>query len=245
MKIKLMSDLHMEFGSSFDFNKYAKTNKQKTLILAGDIESRTDKLESFIHKAAKAHKNVVMVAGNHEFYGNKWENVMDMLWKLGDEIDNFYFLENETIKLDGVSFIGATLWSSPNWGVFNQISDHFLIKYEDKKITSDQITEWNQASIAYIKDRLENIPGKKVVVTHFGPDPILMDPHWRNHDELNTYFWSKGFDRHFHYADMWLYGHTHDSGDIVLDGCRCVCNPYGYETSNKNWGYRDNLVFEV
>ena len=64
MKIQLMSDLHFEFGWKMKLTPH----KDTILVLAGDIDSRHKNLGDFIKYACDNYKEVIMVAGNHEFY---------------------------------------------------------------------------------------------------------------------------------------------------------------------------------
>jgi predicted phosphodiesterase len=245
MKIQLMSDLHFEFG----WMKVFKEKKLDTiLVLAGDIDNRKENLDAFIDHACENFKAVIMVAGNHEFYGHDLDGMMGFLYNLDAEIDNFHFLENDFIKIDDVTFIGATLWSEPEWGVFHRINDAHMITYKNHRLLDRNIAEFSRASKVYIKDALDKIEGKKVVVTHFGPDQALMNHRWKSMGGLNTYFWASGLQDYFHKADMWLFGHTHDPQDMMLDGCRCVCNPHGYvwpDGGKEHNNFNNNLILEI
>jgi hypothetical protein len=220
MKIQLMSDLHFEFG----WELYLEDKPDVTLILAGDIHSDPDMLEKFIHHACDKYAHVIMVAGNHEFYGHDYDEIMWGLGMLSDEIDNFHFLENDFIKLEDITFLGCTLWSEPNWGVFNRINDHHVIKYKGHRLLESNVAEMCRESKMFLKEGITKIEGKKVVITHFGPDQALMHPKWKNSPEMNTYFWA-------------------------LDGCRFVCNPKGYVRpyggGQEHYLFNDNLILEI
>lgn len=41
-------------------------------------------------------------------------------------------------------------------------------------------------------------------------------------------------------ARLWIHGHTHDSFDYVVNGCRVVCNPRGYAKD----GVNENRLFD-
>jgi predicted phosphodiesterase len=245
MKIKLMSDLHIEFGYVPD---YLKEEKDVTLVLAGDLDSNVTRLAGLIDEAAEKYKHVIFVAGNHDFYHGEYFERLAMFEEIAGRYDNVHFLEKDFIKIDDVTFLGGTSWSVPNWGVFNMIADREYIKFKGKNLNSDNISDIFYDTQNFIVDGLEKIEGKKVVVTHFGPDQILMHPRWQNHTELNTYFWGKNYNDHFHLADMWLFGHTHDPQDMVIDGCRCVCNPHGYVFRNnerEHWNFNRDLILEI
>ena len=48
-------------------------------------------------------------------------------------------------------------------------------------------------------------------------------------------------------AQLWIHGHTHDSFDYVVNGCRIVCTPRGYAKAgvNENPRFDPNLMVEV
>lgn len=243
MKFKLMSDLHLEFGNPLDF--WRKDQEPgMNLLLAGDIDSNILNLADWMKYTCDQFENVVMVAGNHEFYGHYFFNIHEQLGELHNKIDNFHFLENDTVVIDDVTIIGATLWSQPSEHVFSQIADSFKIKYIVTNMTSKDVTHENIVSTTYIKNKLKDTKGKKLVMTHFGPDEFLANKKWAG-SSLNSYFWASGFKGYFQYADMWVYGHTHDSGYAVMENCEMICNPYGYENYEKNTEFKHNYILEV
>lgn len=140
MRIKLVSDLHLEFS---DIN-IQNDNNYDVLILAGDIMVATDlhdhppplsggwygddskqlgrrqanaqRFRDFLKRVSFQFPHVVYVAGNHEFYHGKWHQT---LTTLGDEcakFPNVYFMERGCKKIDDVTFIGSTLWTNMNKG---------------------------------------------------------------------------------------------------------------------------------
>lgn len=74
MRIQYMSDLHMEL---YDNLRYIKANEFEVvgdvLVLAGDTFYLRDTIalqKKFWNLASKNFRQVLMVPGNHEFYGN-------------------------------------------------------------------------------------------------------------------------------------------------------------------------------
>ena len=248
MKIQLMSDMHFEFGWRLE---EMPVQKDTTLILAGDIDNRIQDLELFLYAVGSKYERVIMVAGNHEFYGNDIIERLTELRNIGP--DNFFFMEDNILRIEEekVLIIGATLWSDPNWGVFHDISDHYKIRHNNHRLLDSDIREFNAYSTDYIKHMLEKDLGlgwRKVVVTHFGPDNRLMNPRWLGQEQMNSYFWASGFQNHFHMASHWLFGHTHDTTNMVIDGCKCIANPHGYvwrDGNKEHYNFDYNLILEV
>jgi len=146
MKIKLVSDLHLEFS---DINI---TNDQNydVLILGGDImiaadlhdhpvfdfnpyghgafadlgrkQQRVATFRDFMKRCAFQFPHVVYVAGNHEFYNGKWIQGLATLRDECGKYPNVHFLECDSVKIDDVTFIGGTLWTDMNKN--DPLTDH-------------------------------------------------------------------------------------------------------------------------
>ncbi len=140
MKIKLVSDLHLEFS---DIN-IKNDEGCDVLILSGDImiaeelydhpetsynmysnvnladlgrkQQRVQVFRDFLKRVSFQFPHVVYVAGNHEFYHGKWERTLKVLHDECGKFPNVYFLEQESKIIDDVTFIGGTLWTDMNKG---------------------------------------------------------------------------------------------------------------------------------
>ena len=140
MKIKLVSDLHLEFS---DIN-IKNDEGCDVLILSGDImvaeelydhpaadfnpysygafaelgrkQVRVQRFRDFLKRVSFQFPHVVYVAGNHEFYHGKWNRTLTVLSTECAKFPNVYFLEAGCKKIDDVTFIGGTLWTDMNKG---------------------------------------------------------------------------------------------------------------------------------
>src|SRR5687767_8581751 len=101
MKLNILSDLHLGQGAL----DHPRTDAD-VVILAGDI-ARADEAIAW---AAGLRKPVLYVAGNHEFYGGSIEGTVPRLRQLchGTPI---HVLDDDAVVLDGVRFLGSTLWT--------------------------------------------------------------------------------------------------------------------------------------
>ena len=135
MKIKVVSDLHLEFSDIEIPN-----NGCDVLILSGDIMIAQDmhdhsapdpyvpggqaafgrrveaamRFRNFLKRVSDAFPHVVYVAGNHEFYHGKFYASIEHLAEECSKFPNVYFLERGYKKIDNVAFIGGTLWTDCN-----------------------------------------------------------------------------------------------------------------------------------
>lgn len=140
MKIKLVSDLHLEFS---DVN-IKNDEGCDVLILSGDIMVAQDlhdhpemdygmysnvnladlgrrqqtalRFRDFLKRVSFQFPHVVYVAGNHEFYHGKWMQTLEVLAGECAKHPNIYFLERGCKKIDDVTFVGGTLWTNMNKG---------------------------------------------------------------------------------------------------------------------------------
>ena len=126
MKIALGSDLHLEFGTI----ELKNTEAADVLVLAGDIcvardielmnnnfysqRVRAERYLAFFEQVSKEFPKVVYVMGNHEHYHGDFAYTYGILKKATEHLDNFYLLEKETLVVDDVTFIGATVWTDMN-----------------------------------------------------------------------------------------------------------------------------------
>lgn len=142
MKIKLVSDLHLEFSDCFINNN----DNCDVLILGGDImvatdlhdhpepantadqaaiaagtglgrrQQRAQRFRDFLKRCSFQFPHVIYVMGNHEFYHGRFYDSVDHIRTECAKFPNIYFLENDTKIIDDVTFVGATLWTDMNKG---------------------------------------------------------------------------------------------------------------------------------
>ncbi len=102
MRIRVVSDLHIEFGSWAPPPVAADA-----VVLAGDIHTKGGAVDW-----ALQHFDipVVLVAGNHDFWGGSLGHTLDSMRKrvAGTHV---HVLSDEAVVLQGVRFLGATLWT--------------------------------------------------------------------------------------------------------------------------------------
>jgi Icc-related predicted phosphoesterase len=101
MKLHILSDLHTEFAS---FS--APDTGADVVILAGDIGVGLDGIQWAASQFPKVP--VIYVPGNHEYYDHDIA-LIDELVKHSPP--NIHVLNNDKIVLNGVRFLGSTLWT--------------------------------------------------------------------------------------------------------------------------------------
>jgi predicted phosphodiesterase len=106
MKLLVLSDLHVEFAP-FEPDVDA-VRAADVVVLAGDIHKGVQGMEWA--RKTFPDKEIIYVAGNHEFYGEHWDLLVVEL-RVAALMTGIHFLENRSITFGGVRFLGATLWT--------------------------------------------------------------------------------------------------------------------------------------
>lgn len=200
---------------------------------------------------------MVYVAGNHEFYGHTLEPIYDQLREASARSQGrFHFLENDRVVMQGVRFLGATLWTDYRLNAGPKksqqqlmayagrcLNDHRLIRLGRKLFEPAHALALHEVSRSWLTSELvKPFPGKTVVVSHHGPHPLSVHPRYADTD-LNAAFVSD-LSELMPGVDLWLHGHVHDGFDYRAGTCRVVANPAGY-VRNRGWvEHARDFVFE-
>ena len=261
MKIQLLSDLHLEVHPHF---VPEPTPGADVLVLAGDIGSyQTGSLLSALgddnfglERFAHWPVPVIFVPGNHEYDAQDFD-AADARLRTTCERLGLHWLERETLVLDGVRFVGTTLWSD-----FDALAEHEgsnnlarRLRQRDKAFRAANFylkktggtraelpflapavreqglrcQEWLRATLATPFD------GPTVAVTHFAPSLRSADPRYGL--VPGTAGFCNALDDCLEHVQLWLHGHLHAPTDYTVQGtrgdgapwqCRVRANPLGY-----------------
>ena len=239
MRIQLLSDLHLEHSHRhppFDL----PAADADVVVLAGDIDNGTRAID-WAEKTFPG-KAVLYVPGNHEYYDADLQTAARALRARARRSRNVRLLDNDELTLDGVRFLGSTLWT--DFEVLGRqnmdrafaeslkyVVDFRTIRMGDGFLTPRQSVELHRAAAAFLQARLEShFAGRTVVITHHAPHPNSVHPRWAG-NFVNAAFVSD-LTRLMGKSALWLHGHTHDSFDFAVHGTRVIANPMGYRTSN-------------
>lgn len=237
-----MSDVHQHPERHRNWTH--KFPKADVTVVAGDIES-----PGFLRKTKG---RVVAVMGNHEYYGKEWGPQVLADWRQETSDLPVHILEREVVEINGVVFLGATLWARPrpenHLIVRERLNDFHCIREGEGLLRIETVVKECEKNIRWLKRQLSHHVGlgrKVVVVTHFVPADFCIHPRYKG-DSINEYF-SVRLDNEFRSWAMpavWIFGHTHSSYDEIKYGTRFVCNPLGYSES-ENPEFKPDLVIEV
>jgi predicted phosphodiesterase len=244
LRLHVLSDLHLEVDPTFR----PPSTGADVLILDGDIAPGTDGVAAFANHGSP----VIYVPGNHEFYHSDVTTMRERLRKHAAAA-GIHFLERDELVLNGVRFLGTTLWTDFDlYGpsrlaeVFAEAQRHVRdfrrIRHGDRLITPEDTIDFHREALAWLTARLdEPFSGSTVVITHHAPHPASVHPRWHD-NPVNPAFVSD-LTRLMGKADLWIHGHTHDSFDYTIGGTRVLCNPKGYRDENRS--FRPDLTVTV
>ena len=254
MKIKLLSDLHLEFGS-FD------AGEGDVLVLAGDIisvselekESPQGKYyKKFLDGCCKNYKKVFMVLGNHEHYFGDIEKTAKRLKKVIDA-ENFTLLDDSVEEYEGVNFIGGTLWTdydkeNPDAklaGLKAMTDYHVIDEGEVGKLVPNSVIDRHKATLTFLDETLPTLSGPTVVVTHHAPHRTSLSGDYVD-SELSPAYYSDLEDFILkHGPEFWCHGHIHHTNDYTVGSTRVLSNPRGYRKYNENPDFNPEFEWTV
>lgn len=258
MKVNVISDLHLEFED-------LELPGGDVLILSGDVceaknlkadrydpngimfefeqkNRRPDRYIRFFKEECSKYRRVIYVMGNHEHYGFRFDKTYSQL--LLNLPDNITLLEKEHTEIDGVIFVGATLWTDCNRNdpitmneLRHSMNDYRIVQnfYKDQgtyyRLTPEFTYKEHKITLLYLKDLLDKNPHKKVVVvTHHSPSKQSIKPRYQGDYHMNGGYSSnlEQFILDHPQIKVWTHGHTHDTFDYQIGDCRVICNPRGY-----------------
>ncbi|WP_341910985.1 metallophosphoesterase [Ferrovibrio terrae] len=255
MKIALMSDLHLEFekpsahplldaedthpahAAGSDDRKTMKgpdlralkAGQPDMLILAGDIDLGSKAMQYANAVAQYLETSVVLLPGNHEFYGATIEGVTQTST---EQADQAVFASNTVLRMPqhGVRILFTTLWTDYD-DVPPRLNDYRLIGYQGRLLRPSDTQKFHRDAVAWLDRELSNPwDGRTVVVTHHAPS--LRKELWNVQYEftpLMRAFHAELDDLIAHYRpDAWFFGHHHWCLDVTIDGTRFVSNQRGY-----------------
>jgi len=201
MKIALGSDLHLEMGTL----ELKNTESADVLVLAGDIcvasdlnflnnpgvsreRTRAERYITFFEQCSQEFPKVVYIMGNHEHYHGDFAHTYGILKHALDKFKNIYVLEKETLVVDDVVIIGATVWTDMNGSdtatlhaIPRMMNDFHVVK-NSLRMVSRQVPLYDDGE--YNVDRKITGYKQKETPAKFAPEDAVND-HTRALDYIN------------------------------------------------------------
>lgn len=236
MKIALGSDLHLEFGALELHN----TEAADVLVLAGDIcvaqhfkaqDKFIKRYMEFFKQCSKEFPVVLYVLGNHEHYNGDFAYTATVLRDAVKPFENIHVLDNQTYELDGVTFIGTTLWTNMNeedsltlYHMKSMMNDFRCVKNSDRPIYRTVPLYLKDENDNYVLDENENyIPNgskQKAEPSRFSPEDAVAE-HRKALDYINAVISGKDQDRFVvigHHCPSHKSVHERWKKDTIMNG---------------------------
>ena len=271
MKIQLLSDLHLEVHPHF---RPVPAPGADVLVLAGDIGSYQKGsqlpdadfgLQRFSPRSGWPTP-VLFLPGNHEYDMLDFDVAHTRLRETCERL-GIVWLEREVVLLQGVRFIGTTLWTDfdalgpaprqPGASIGQQLAarekafraaNYYLRTtggtHKGEPLLAQQVRDLALACRQWLEQALA-VPhaGDTVVVTHFAPSLRSADPRYGL--TPGTAGFCNAWDELLEGVDLWLHGHLHAPCDYRLGRCRVVANPMGYARKNEQARFQPDMVLDT
>lgn len=247
MRIRILSDLHLEF-TPFTLKPVKGVD---VTVLAGDLAAHDPISQARLNIFFNQLKGPALyVPGNHEYYAShKPVEAVDQYLRF--TYPRVRFMNRDAVEIQGVRFLGCTLWSDFNMVQHSQrrgerpltpetamraaglaIADYnqHVLSYDPVALaTPETHRKWHQRDRAWLDKQITLAEEDKVpvvVVTHFLPHPACVNSQYFE-SVLNPYFCSDCSELFREPVKLWIHGHTHCPVDEVVNGIPIRCNPRG------------------
>jgi len=278
--IQIASDLHMEMWTRQRFYplqyllEHVVEKAAPVLALLGDISVCGDidgfeDYKNFVTFHSKQYSQVLLLAGNHEFYCDpespvSVKRIKEDIHQFAASLHNVHFLDNTMIEINGVLIFGTTLWSEiDNFAaemIQRSVNDFEMIFVNDentdalRKLQVADVVKWHKQAVMHLKEAARQAARarkKLIVLSHHAPtfqgssnpkdeNSPLGSAFCTNLDVLMDY----NGESETSSIHTWAFGHTHHCSDQRINRVRVISNQYGYSGVLNN-DYNERCVFTV
>ena len=147
---------------------------------------------------------------------------------------------NSTATVDGVRFVGTTLWFKPGYDTYGKerlLGDYAMIPH-----FSDWVEQANNEAVKFLEKEMFL---SDVIITHHLPAKRSIDKKFHM-SALNSFFHTEMSD--LIYAaqpQLIVHGHTHASVDYDVGRTKVLCNPFGYIGIDENEEFDWNKTVKI
>ena len=242
MRIQYISDLHLEFRENSRFFKELEIPVTgDILVLAGDTMYLRDTiapLSRFWKWASANYQEVLLIPGNHEYYGNCDVMQRGLQWTLMF-LDNVGYYQNQVKRFGDTDLVLSTLWSDvgPREAFFVQrgLNDFYQTLYDGHRLTVEDYNAMHGYCLEFIKKSVaESTADKVVVVTHHLPTRLVVAQEHKDSLINSAFSTELGEFIADSRIDAWIYGHSHTNIDTVIGNTKIVSNQLGYTFRNEH-----------
>lgn len=256
MKIRILSDLHLDVNSNEPFSL---KDKDTFTVLCGDISGDPEITKEWICENLKSG---VFVAGNHLVYNSRGKSIQELREEMasGDTGDVTYLdcmvkgcpITKEIDK--NTVIIGSTMYTNFKLrGKYDQNQPEDLIIMRNKRLSLGCMNDycWGQVKkedgtmrslhpddleegftnfFCELRAFSEANPNKSIiVVTHYCPSAKSISEEYLDNNNNSSYVSElDDFILKHPNIKLWCCGHVHHQGSYKIGDCLVVMNPRGY-----------------
>jgi len=230
LNLQLCSDIHLEYYTTIDFETLLTPNRHNILCLLGDIgDPKTELYKQFILWCSQNFYYVLLLTGNHEYYGSDIESTNNLITSIVRYMPNVIFMNNKSfIYCNKFLILGTTLWSYVPEEHKSYIQTYMNDYRYIKNLDVDKTNQLFLQNFDFLNQYVEQYKNKYIIVilSHHTPSFLnTSSPNYNN--SLSTYAFSTEIKtKQIH---TWCYGHTHYNNDFIKDETRIVSNQRGYK----------------
>ncbi|MGK5025110.1 metallophosphoesterase [Janthinobacterium sp. RB2R34] len=262
MRLLILSDLHLEMWRE-NAPAIDLSGRPDAVILAGDIDTGSNAITWAVRTFGALP--VLYVHGNHEGYGHQLERmqaaIQDACTSANADGANIRLLDGDTVELNGVRFLGATLWT--DFLLFGEdrleealnAAQAYMPDYQHistggntpRLLCAQDTAALHARHRAWLSEQLaQPFDGPTVVITHMAPSMHSVEQRYATN--LGSPAFASRLDELVAQADLWVHGHMHASLDYRIKACRVVCNPCGYQRFDgtpENQQFNPGMIIEL
>lgn len=250
LQLCIISDIHTELQNISDYSFLGdpkELDPGSILIMAGDLGSPTLAYENYrdlLMEASLRYEHVLIVPGNNEYRGGEYSLTMELLTKLVSEFPRVHLLDRSSVRIEGILFIGATLWSSV-------VKEGFVNPAIDIAIPIEQREMLHRLDREYLEFTLSQHPYRSVVViTHHPPihsfrerDILTSRVMKKTPDVLNSFaYYGNNLESLVDRSRVWICGHVHIQWTNKVNQTPVILNAMGTLNENLGRGVRTLLL---
>lgn len=242
MQFQYVSDIHLEFLQTIPKIEAVAD----ILLLAGDIgDPKKPLYKEFLLDVGNKFKFVILISGNHEYYGKTLGQGDDQIRQIVTEINSnstgeIIYLQKEVFHIpdSDISVFGGTFWThiadNEKHMIASVINDYAYIR----DFTVTVCREQHATTVTALQEAIATNPSRRwIVMSHHIPKTMLVHQRYR-HLPYNSAFASNILIADDERIVAWVYGHTHLPTVIG----KFYCNPIGYKGENTNVSYTKTFV---
>lgn len=248
MNFQIISDVHAEMTKP----EYVRNIERKAPILAvlGDVHpmSHPEALASTLRSLGENFDLVLFVPGNHEYYdsGYNMAETGRKMESMCDRLPNVVYMNEKDVEIMGVTFVGATMWTSPDPDADESAMNDFG---HIKDFSIAKMISTHKRQVEHIRTAVERSKGMgnlgAVVMTHHAPSSDFIIPYGtRGTREYLPFYYADDVgdvlsDEH---VKVWAHGHTHECYKVWRDNVLIGSNAVGYPGEPVN-AVKKDVVF--